>query len=131
MPKQRSRRGEPLPHDAALVLRGDDLDPVLLAETAQENSVIYGFFGVSVFVRPVASAGRRSPRSASSEPTGLQSSPLVTSAELALSCGTPVERRNTMLCTSGAQSWLPGSWVARTASWRIRTTSRPREVLEK
>jgi hypothetical protein len=44
------RRGEPLPHDAALVLRGDDLDPGLLTETAQENSVIYGFFGISVFV---------------------------------------------------------------------------------
>ena len=27
MPKQRSRRGEPLPHDAALVLRGDELAP--------------------------------------------------------------------------------------------------------
>ena len=50
MPKQRSRRGEPLPLDAALVLRGDDLDPDLLSETAQENSVVYGFFGISVFV---------------------------------------------------------------------------------
>jgi hypothetical protein len=50
MPKQRSRRGEPLPPDAALVLRGDELDPGLLTETAQENSVIYGFFGISVFV---------------------------------------------------------------------------------
>jgi hypothetical protein len=28
-------------------------------------------------------------------------------------------------CSSGARSW---SSVARTASWRIRTTSRPREV---
>ena len=51
MSKQRLRRGEPLPHDAALVLRGDDLDPGLLTETAQENSVIYGFFGISVFVQ--------------------------------------------------------------------------------
>jgi hypothetical protein len=50
MSKQRSRRGEPLPQNAALVLRGDDLDPGLLTETAQENSVIYGFFGISVFV---------------------------------------------------------------------------------
>ena len=50
MPKQRSRRGEPLPHDAAIVLRGDELDPGLLTETAQENSVVYGFFGISVFV---------------------------------------------------------------------------------
>jgi hypothetical protein len=49
-PKQRSRRGEPLPHDAALVLRGDELDPGLLTETARENSVIYFFFGISVFV---------------------------------------------------------------------------------
>lgn len=51
------RRGEPQPHDAALVLRGDDLDPALPYETAQENSVIYGFFGISVFVE-VALAGR-------------------------------------------------------------------------
>lgn len=50
MPEQRLRRGEPLPHDAALVLRGADLDPVLLTETAEENSVIYGFFGISLFV---------------------------------------------------------------------------------
>lgn len=50
MPKQGLRRDEPLPHDAALVLRGDDLDPSLLTVTAQENSVIYGFFGISVFV---------------------------------------------------------------------------------
>jgi hypothetical protein len=42
--------GEPLPHDAALVIRGDELDPGLLTETAQENSVIYGFFGISEFV---------------------------------------------------------------------------------
>jgi len=50
MPKQRLRRGETLPHDAALVLRGDDLDPGRLTETAQENSAVYGFFGISVFV---------------------------------------------------------------------------------
>jgi hypothetical protein len=128
MPKQRSRRGEPVPHDAALVLRGDELDPGLLTETAQENSVIYRFFGISVSSRLEASAGRRSPRSASSEPSGLQSSPLEISSGLASSCGTPAELRITMWCTSGARSWSPGSSVARTASWRIRTTSRPREV---
>ncbi|HXN63260.1 MAG TPA: hypothetical protein VN886_22645 [Acidimicrobiales bacterium] len=50
MPKQGLRRGEPLPHDAALVLRGDDLDPVLLTEAADENSVICGFYRISVFV---------------------------------------------------------------------------------
>ena len=50
MPKQRFRRGEPLSHDAALVLRGDDLDPGRLMETAQENCAVYGFFGISVFV---------------------------------------------------------------------------------
>jgi hypothetical protein len=50
MPKQRLRRGEHMPDDAALVLRGEDLDPALLTETAEENSVIYGFFGISVFV---------------------------------------------------------------------------------
>jgi hypothetical protein len=50
MPKQRLRRGEVLPHDAALVLRGNELDPVLLNEAAEENWIIYGYFGISVFV---------------------------------------------------------------------------------
>ena len=93
MPKHRSRRGEPLPRDAALVLRGDDLDPDLLSETAQENSVVYGFFGTRCSSRSVASAGRRLLRTVSSEPGGLPSSLLATSSELALSCGTPVEIR--------------------------------------
>ena len=39
-----------MPHDAALVLRGDDLDRVLRTETAEQNSIIYGYFGISVFV---------------------------------------------------------------------------------
>ena len=49
-PKQRQRRGEPLPHDAALVLRGDQLGPAALAETAEENFDTYGFYGISVLV---------------------------------------------------------------------------------
>lgn len=48
--KQRHRRGERLPPTGALVLRGDELDPDALAETARENAEIYGFFGLSVFV---------------------------------------------------------------------------------
>lgn len=47
--KQRHRRGEGLPDDAAFVVRGDLLDPALLAESAQENEAIYGFYGISVF----------------------------------------------------------------------------------
>lgn len=47
--KQRQRRGEPLPDEAAFVVRGDLLDPAVLAESAQENHAIYGYFGVSVF----------------------------------------------------------------------------------
>lgn len=47
--KQRQRRGEPLPDEAAFVVRGDLLDPALLAESAQENHAIYGFYAVSVF----------------------------------------------------------------------------------
>ncbi len=38
-----------MPDDAALVLRGDDLDPEALAEIADENARIYGFYGLSVF----------------------------------------------------------------------------------
>ena len=48
--KTRQRRGEPVPPDVALVLRGDELDPLTLAETAQANADVYGFFGISVFV---------------------------------------------------------------------------------
>jgi hypothetical protein len=47
--KQRQRRGEPLPDEAAFVIRGDLLDPATLAESARENHTIYGFYGVSVF----------------------------------------------------------------------------------
>jgi len=32
------------------VLRGDELDPAFLTETARENELIYGFFGISLFV---------------------------------------------------------------------------------
>jgi hypothetical protein len=128
MPKQRSRRGEPLPPDAALVLRGDELDPGLLTETAQENSVIYGFFGISVFVE----VGGFSWETIASErlvrAEWLAIFTVGDPSGLASSCGTPAELCITMWCTSGARSWSPGSSVARTASWRIRTTSRPREV---
>ena len=47
--KQRQRRGEPLPDEAAFVIRGDLLDPAILEESARENHAIYGFHGVSVF----------------------------------------------------------------------------------
>ena len=47
--KRRHRRGEPVPDVAAFVVRGDLLDPAVLAASAQENHVIYGFYGVSVF----------------------------------------------------------------------------------
>lgn len=47
--KERRRRGEPLPDQATIVVRGELLDPDLLAEAAQANEEIYGFFGVSVF----------------------------------------------------------------------------------
>lgn len=47
--KQRQRRGESLPDEAAFVVRGDLIDPAVLAESARENHAIYGFYGVSVF----------------------------------------------------------------------------------
>ena len=46
-PKHRSRRGED--HFATVVIRGDLLDPDALAESAQRNFDVYGFYGVSVF----------------------------------------------------------------------------------
>ena len=49
MNKQRQRRGEALPDAAAFVVRGDLLVPAALAESARENHMIYGFYGVSVF----------------------------------------------------------------------------------
>jgi hypothetical protein len=49
MVKQRARRGEPPLATATLVIRGDLLDPDLLAEAAQRNFEIYGFYGISVF----------------------------------------------------------------------------------
>ncbi len=49
-PKKRQRRGEPLPYEAALVLRGDQLDPVALAGTARDNFGTYGYYGIYAFV---------------------------------------------------------------------------------
>ena len=49
LPRQRRRRGEPLPAATTLLLRGDALDPLELAETAEDNLAVYGFYGVSVF----------------------------------------------------------------------------------
>jgi hypothetical protein len=47
--KRRARRGDqPLPA-AAVVIRGDLLDPDVLAESAQRNFEVYGFYGISVF----------------------------------------------------------------------------------
>lgn len=48
MAKKRTRRGEPVPHDAVLVVRGDLLDPEQLRIDAVENYEVYGFFGLSV-----------------------------------------------------------------------------------
>ena len=53
MAKQRARRGDrPLP-SATVVIRGDLLDPDALAESAQRNFDVYGFYGVSVFAETV------------------------------------------------------------------------------
>lgn len=49
VPKKRHRRGDPLPAEAAVVVRGDLLDPATLRQSAEENHEIYGFFGISVF----------------------------------------------------------------------------------
>ncbi len=49
MAKQRARRGEPPLPTATVVIRGDLLDPDVLAESAQRNFDVYGFYGISVF----------------------------------------------------------------------------------
>jgi hypothetical protein len=48
MVKQRARRGEPLLPTATMVIRGDLLAPDVLAESAQRNFDVYGFYGISV-----------------------------------------------------------------------------------
>jgi hypothetical protein len=48
--KRRARRGEPPPHDAALVVRGDVLDPEALRADATDNFEVYGYWGISTFV---------------------------------------------------------------------------------
>lgn len=47
--KQRARRGEPAPQDAAIVVRGDLLDPETLRHDASDNFDVYGYWGISVF----------------------------------------------------------------------------------
>jgi hypothetical protein len=49
MAKQRARRAEPPLPAAAVVIRGDLLDPEVLAESAGRNFDVYGFYGMSVF----------------------------------------------------------------------------------
>ena len=49
MAKQRARRGDKPLLAATVVIRGDLLDPDALAESAQRNFDVYGFYGVSVF----------------------------------------------------------------------------------
>lgn len=49
MAKQRARRGEPPLPAANVVIRGDLLDPDVLAGSAQRNFEVYGFYGISVF----------------------------------------------------------------------------------
>jgi hypothetical protein len=49
MAKQRARRGEPPLPAAAVVIRGDLLDPEVLAESATRNFDVYGFYGISAF----------------------------------------------------------------------------------
>jgi hypothetical protein len=46
MVKQRARRGEPPLPTATVVIRGDLLDPDVLAESAQRNFDVYGFYGM-------------------------------------------------------------------------------------
>lgn len=49
MSKRRSRRGEPVPEAATLIVRGDLLDPEELREDAVDNFEVYGYYGISVF----------------------------------------------------------------------------------
>jgi hypothetical protein len=47
--KQRARRGQPPLPETAVVIRGDLLDPDVLAASATRNFEVYGFYGISVF----------------------------------------------------------------------------------
>lgn len=47
--RRRMRRGEPVPADATVIFRADELDPEVLASDARDNQAFYGFYGVSVF----------------------------------------------------------------------------------
>ena len=47
--RQRRRRGEGVPPDAAVIVRANRLDPDELRIDAQRNFDVYGFYGISVF----------------------------------------------------------------------------------
>lgn len=55
MVKQRARRGEPPLPTATVVIRGDLIDSEVLAESAQRNFDVYGFYGVSVLAETAGS----------------------------------------------------------------------------
>jgi hypothetical protein len=46
--KRRARRGEPVRHDAVLVVRGGVIDLEVLRTDTGDSFDIYGYFGVSV-----------------------------------------------------------------------------------
>jgi hypothetical protein len=55
MVKQRARHGDPPLPTATVVIRGELLDPDVLAESAQRNYDVYGFYGISVFAETAGS----------------------------------------------------------------------------
>ena len=105
--KHRQRRGESVPEDAAFVVRGDLLDPAVLAESARENHSIYGFFGVSVFAEV---GGITWDEIAATKLRRAEWIVLFTARDLlaraAWSSGTPASRRTTTSSTTNStNSW--------------------------
>ena len=56
MAKQRARRGEPALPAATVIIRGDLLDPDVLAESARRNFDVYAFYAISVFAETTEAA---------------------------------------------------------------------------
>lgn len=114
--------GDPPLPGSAVLLRGDLLDPDTLAESAQTNFEVYGFFGISVFAETPHVAWTDLANSRFSRLNGSCCSPSVTCSQRDSNCGTLAWRPTTTSCTPTWPSLCRVGWGQRTGLSPIRIT---------
>ena len=95
MVKQGARRGDPPLPSATVIVRGDLLDPEMLAESAERNFAVYGVYGISVFAETTGVAWVELAEARFKGWRGSCCSPPATLSTPGWSCGTPGWHRTT------------------------------------